>query len=1279
MEKESNKAKFVAPRCKFWADKKKMLGLDLGIASIGWCLYWENDEGELLRIIDIGSFVFNQIENPKSGQTENIARRIKRLMRRQRRRRVLRLESARRLFKKDLGLDFETLIAKREVRESPFDIKVKGLHDELSKEELAIALYHYLKYRGFKSNRKNEKTSDASDKKMLGGIAEVQSKLSAVERPLYVTEYLKQRFDSETDKTKKRYHNTSTDYFLTVSNDMYKREIEALLDKQIEYGVINKEFRGKYIKLFNRRRDYSEGPQDGPYKVDFGVMAGTCVFDGERRACKDAYDAQKFILLSSLNNLRYKTDLEGEYRNLTPEQIQKAANVLIWKADVKYSALFKAIGLKDVRRVKGIELTRKEYREAIRKFAEENGIPDGHSIPDELNDKLNDFVLKKTFDKVFFKGSRLLPKLEKCFNSAGIDKEDRPSKANDIAEILFLYKTDERILKACNDQGYSDELQKHVLALDGASETINLSLPICQKLNEIMIHGVRYDEAMEQCGYRHSEHPKLGENALMPSIEEAVGGIKEYLTNPVVKHTLVQMRRLINAIVREYGAPTHYNIELARELKKNFQDRRKIRNNQEDNRAANIALKTEMIEKYPQVFRSFRDISAHGSQGDNLLKYKLFKEQGGISPYTGNPIDERYLFDKDRYQIDHIVPYSISFDDSFSNKVVVEAKENQNKRNRLPLAYFESIGRNRAILDSFLRTHHVDLEKRDNLLRKNLQDDFLHKDASDNSYIATLARKLIDYYMLPEGVHCGSTSGAITSKLRRLWGLSGRTHSFDSSLERDYRAKTLGDYKYQEFSVCHDEDKGDGVIFTFLFQDRPLSFEVFPELKGRGSKDAETKKPTFTKKQIEKNQAIQTFILCQTDFQQRFSYCLGQDINALQDTLSGRRVDSEANVDSKFVDGLLVLSYVYEQIQGLLNEKDRSNHLHHALDAAVIGASTPGLIQRLTKFYQDEEADAYDPVTGEIRLLPPLPYPDFRKEVLSRVYERNIDVLLNVLNGLENYESFPATKENTHVLIPVRLPEKDVVGAISAETIYGVDSRSGALTQRVGVDKLTKKNVENIFDKDDGNKAVYEACKKWVYHKTTQFPILEPKGNIIRSVKLLVANSSEGKVDLSRGRYADNSDNIRVDVYRKNGDDNTLYFVPIYYYQLSRERIRNKQIANHLDPKKVVSEAKYTIMWSQGEDGTKALNKRELKASYQLIGHLPRCSFVEIEKNDGSKGFAYSLGVTTGMLEVMSPLGDEADLLNSGLFKNWVDRLRLTVSTIQNLKIRSITILGKIN
>ena len=113
--------------------KKTRLGLDLGIGSVGWCLYQTDEQNNPERIIDLGSFVFDQIEDGKTGKTENIDRREKRSMRRQRRRRVRRLKDCRFLFLNAFGIEFESIIVNKSVKESPFEIKRKGLDQELTK------------------------------------------------------------------------------------------------------------------------------------------------------------------------------------------------------------------------------------------------------------------------------------------------------------------------------------------------------------------------------------------------------------------------------------------------------------------------------------------------------------------------------------------------------------------------------------------------------------------------------------------------------------------------------------------------------------------------------------------------------------------------------------------------------------------------------------------------------------------------------------------------------------------------------------------------------------------------------------------------------------------------------------------------------------------------------------------------------------------------------------------------------------------------------------------
>ena len=270
------------------------------------------------------------------------------------------------------------------------------------------------------------------------------------------------------------------------------------------------------------------------------------------------------------------------------------------------------------------------------------------------------------------------------------------------------------------------------------------------------------------------------------------------------------------------------------------------------------------------------------------------------------------------------------------------------------------------------------------------------------------------------------------------------------------------------------------------------------------------------------------------------------------------------------------------------------------------------------------------------------------------------------------YEEHPLTKKDAHVLWPVRLPKKDVVGAVSKETIYGVDRLSGALTQRISVDKLTDKNVENIVDKKGGNQAVYLACKEWLdSKKKNRYPTLNKKGSPIKSVKIVVAASSQGRVDLSNGRFADNDLVVRTDVYKKNTDDETIYMVPVYYYQIFKEKSL-KILGGQSD-----SGVDYTIMWKQGDDGKQIITGKELCEHYHKVASLPPQSLVWIETAGGS-GFVYSGGCTSGVFEIYSLLGDSTDIVTNGLANLLRDRYRLTISTIQKLSVHNITVLGKI-
>lgn len=1252
---------------------QRTLGLDLGIASVGWCLFDDDDEGNPIRIRDVGSFVFDQIENPKSGLTENIDRRQKRLLRRQRRRRVRRLEDARALFQEQFHLDFFEVLKNEKTPLNPFELKTKGLTEKLSPEELMVALYHYLKYRGYKSNRKID-VADESDKKILSGISAIRQQIEDRRKAgesLYISRYLVEKMN-ELPKERQRIHNTSSDFFLTVSRDMYLEEIAALLDRQISYGVVDQRFKEKFIELFTRQRDFSEGPDaSSKYHVSLDERIGICDFDGEKRAPKDSLSACRFVLLSSLNNLLYKTSADSDYQRLTAEQIRGLEKSGLEKKELTYSALFSKIGVVPFR-VKGLSLSRKEYRGVFAKFCVEEKIVNGN-ISEPQYEKLNDLLQEKTFGKAFFKNSELVYGLRKAIaalkEKEAIPFNDDDRFYDDVASILLVNKTDARIQAACQERGYPSGITNEILKQKNVTKTINLSLAICQKLIPFLKEGVQYDEAMAKIGYRHSEIKHAEKLGYMPDIDTALKNAGLRLTNPVVKHTLVQLRNILNAISEKYGAPDHFSIELTRELGKSFQDRREIRYTQLDNQESNIELKTKLLEKYPNHFHTIFDIS---KKHQDVLRYKLFVEQRGMSPYTNKPIPESDIFDDNLYQIDHILPYSKSFDDSYNNKVLVETKENQNKKNRLPLEYLLD---SKPLHDFIAATPSLPREKVARLLAKEISNDFTNKDFEDSSYIATLAKRLITFYFLPEGSNCFCTSGRITEKLRELWGLAGKTHSLRSSFEKHYSAKFISDYAFDSFEAS---EKGDALIFHFIYREKEpfdIAIEKRSAPKGR----------TLAEEDERVNRSLDFFVQNLAYFKDRFHLAYHRTISDLYPTIHYESVNE--NSSERKEAGEVILGQVFNAISKDINEKDRTNDLHHALDAAVIGCVSHSMIVRLTKFFQANE-DFTDATTGEMKFKMRMdpPYPDFPDEVLARVYERDQEKLLTILNHLSPYKEEPATLQNAHVLLPTRSPEKNVSGALSKETIFAKNERTGQIIKRIPVDKLVKaEDLETMIDKDGGNHAVYEACLAWLALPKTNrppFPKLAKKGTIVRSIRVLQPTLASKEVDLSNGRYADNSDNIRVNVYQKKDGDPRLYFVPVYYYQLTREKIRKEQLAKvqagKLPLEKVLSEPLYTLMWKRGDDGSVQISQSDLDAHYTLKACLPRYSLIELHLGD-RECLCYSGGLTGGLFEVYSPLGDNFDLQTAGLLGTLADRARLTISTITSLKLRSISVLGKVS
>lgn len=250
-----------------------------------------------------------------------------------------------------------------------------------------------------------------------------------------------------------------------------------------------------------------------------------------------------------------------------------------------------------------------------------------------------------------------------------------------------------------------------------------------------------------------------------------------------------QTRKVVNAIVKKYGSPESVHIELARDLAKSRAERNEIEKRNEDAASRRIKEREEFKKHY----------GAEKTNGTNLLKYRLYKEQDCKSMYSCKTIDINRLFEEGYVQIDHILPYSRSYDDSQSNKVLVLTKENQDKGNRIPYEYFESkqIDISWYEFEQWVKScKNLNQKKKRNLLRNSLskdaKKDFLERNLNDTRYACRFMKNYIDRFLcLSENSDksgCVVVAGQLTANLRNCWGLNkvreenDRHHALDATV-----------------------------------------------------------------------------------------------------------------------------------------------------------------------------------------------------------------------------------------------------------------------------------------------------------------------------------------------------------------------------------------------------------------------------------------------------------------------------------------------------------------
>ena len=729
-----------------------VLGLDIGISSVGVGII-KKDTGE---IIHANSRLF-----PAATADNNVVRRSIRQARRltrRKRHRAVRLH--------DLFEDYALLtdFSKVSINLNPYKLRVEGMNIQMTTEELFIALKNIIKRRGisYLDDASEDGGTVSSD---YGKAVEENRKLLSEQTPGQIQlerfeKYGQVRGDFTVVENgeKRRLINVFT-------TSAYSKEAERILRKQQEFNKkITDEFIEDYLTILTGKRKYYHGPGNEKSRTDygryttkkdpegkyitldniFGILIGKCTFyPDEYRASKASYTAQEFNLLNDLNNLTVPTETKklSEEQKKTIVEYAKTAKTLGASTLLKYIA--KLIGA-SVDQIHGYRI-------------DPNKKPEMHT----------------------FETYRKMQSLET------IRVEELPRKVLDeFAHILTLNTEREGIEEAINatlkDTFSQDQVLELVQFRKNNSSLFskgwhNFSLKLMMELIPEL-----YETSEEQMTIltRLGKQKSKETSKRTKYIDEKE--LTEEIYNPVVAKSVRQAIKIINEATKKYGIFDNIVIEMARE------------NNEEDakkeyikRQKANLDEKNAAMEKAAFQYNGKKELPDNVFHGHKELatKIRLWHQQGEKCLYTGKNIPISDLIQNQyKYEIDHILPLSLSFDDSLSNKVLVLATANQEKGQRTPFqaldsmddawSYreFKSYVKDSKLLGNKKKEY---LLTEEDISKIEVKQKFIERNLVDTRYSSRVVlNALQDFYKEHQfDTTISVVRGQFTSQLRRKWGL----------------------------------------------------------------------------------------------------------------------------------------------------------------------------------------------------------------------------------------------------------------------------------------------------------------------------------------------------------------------------------------------------------------------------------------------------------------------------------------------------------------------------
>lgn len=415
---------------------------------------------------------------------------------------------------------------------------------------------------------------------------------------------------------------------------------------------------------------------------------------------------------------------------------------------------------------------------------------EGNRTQAALFNAYNDIIELSGHEKIDFSKSsanEIVGSVEEVFTALGInieilefnsliegDKFDKQAMYQ-LWHLLYSFEGDnsnsgqDKLIETLSARyGFEKEFAKRIASITFQPDYGSLSTKAIRKILPYMREGNEYSVACVHAGYNHSKNSLTKEELDKKELKDKLNILpKNSLRNPVVEKILNQMINVVNAVSESYGKPNEIRIELARELKKSAKEREEL--------TTAINQTTAEHEKYRQELQQKFGLS-HVSRND-IIRYKLYLELepfGFKTLYSQTYISPDKLFSGD-FDIEHIIPQSRLFDDSFSNKTLETRSVNLEKGNDTAVEYIEKKYGKDGLADYIARIESVFKNnptkqgklKKLKMKGEEIPDDFINRDLRDTQYIAKKAKSILEEFVRD----VVSTTGSITDRLREDWQL----------------------------------------------------------------------------------------------------------------------------------------------------------------------------------------------------------------------------------------------------------------------------------------------------------------------------------------------------------------------------------------------------------------------------------------------------------------------------------------------------------------------------